>query len=179
MSLALASLWNETFDHSLKYLMTKKVETCSSTGERTISPKEYYSWLQGPQWEPWAWSTTYITGREPATDNLVGTVPLGFGTLYPPGPFLPIPSACRVPVFQKRTVWWESTCYVGENMVIYLVILEIDWKVKRCKSLPIYGNRHLPLKWFPLKTMPELKLNSDKYHMFLWRAATLLNSPIG
>lgn len=123
----------------------------------------------------WTWNWQSWT-------NLVGTVPSRVLHCGPPplGPFLPIPSVCRVqPGISKLHQVWESMLLWEKygHIFFYPNILEIDWKVKRCKSLPIYGKQCIfPLKWFPSpKTMPDQSWTVTNIMLFSVR---LLHSQI-
>lgn len=101
----------------------------------------------------WTWNWQSQT-------NLVGTAPPF--ALWSSSPWsIPSHSLCLhrgQPGISKLHQVWESMLLWEKYGCIFFCqnIVEIGWKGRRCKSLPIYGKQRIfPLKWFPSpRTMP-------------------------
>ena len=125
----------------------------------------------------WTWNWQSQT-------NLVGAAPFRVLHCGPPplGPILPIPSVCsESSPSSQNCIRYENPCCCEKNMVVFSFTqtMEIGWKGRRCKSLPIYGKQCIfpsEMVSFP-KNNACPKLNSHKYHAIFCEAVTLSNPP--
>lgn len=121
----------------------------------------------------WTWNWQSWT-------NLVGTVPSRVCTvvLLPwsiPSHSLCLQSAARHFKIASGMRIHAVVRKIWIHIFFYPNILEIDWKVKRCKSLPIYGKQCIfPLKWFP--SPKQCLTKAEQWQIsccFLWGCYTL------